>query len=663
MIRRTSVFLLFVCLFAASVAEAACSFSFLSETTFPAGTNPGDVASGDFNHDGRNDLAIVNRQSANVAILLGSQDGSFGSPTFVSAGSTSQGDIVAAFINADDHLDLVVIGGPVGVPPFPDYPGQYVQVLLGNGTGGFTTGDDELINSSPERLVAADFDNDDDIDIAATVASPGKFFLLLNNGAGVLTQKSITQAMSSSLIMGMAAGDFDADGNLDVALADWVGDRVQIFHGAGDGTFTLHPTAITTTTVANHDSFTVAAGDFDSDGDDDLAVGNRDGYGGGGVTMAIVLSNGGARTFAASTQYGSMGGVGAQDITAADVTGDGILDAIVAGMSFVHVFRGNGDGTVTEEPAFGSGGLGLATLDVDNNGGLDLAATHFSAGTVGILQNACGSVTLDVTASGNPVSHGNNVTITATVTSNPAATGTLTLSLLGSPLAETDLATATSVSDTLMLDPGQHEFVATYSGDDDHYETTRTILVTVQTAPFGPPPGFAANSSGGTVQLTWFATSGTAKYEIWRNSGTGFAKVGETTNVTFNDTPPASSALLYKVRPVSPGGVAGDFSNADFTISYSFTDATIIPRVTGVKALHVAELRDAANAFRALAGLPPATWTDSTTILAAQFNELRTAINAARTALGFGAALFSETLTTGVPVRQTHLTGLREAMR
>src|SRR5688572_1912398 len=97
-----------LCLCLSMTASAACTFGFLSEVTTPAGTNPGDLATGDFNHDGYDDVAVVNRQSSNVAILLGAQGGTFAAPAYVAIGGTTQGDIAAAYLNADAHLDLVV---------------------------------------------------------------------------------------------------------------------------------------------------------------------------------------------------------------------------------------------------------------------------------------------------------------------------------------------------------------------------------------------------------------------------------------------------------------------------------------------------------------------------------------------------------------------------
>ena len=669
--RKTIALALFaVCALSTLSASAACTFGFLSEVTESAGTNAGDVASGDFNHDGRADLAVVNRQSANIAILLGEQGGTFADPAFATTSGSNQADILAAYMNADAHLDLVAMGGTLGGGSFT---GTHVQVLLGNGLGGFTLGDDELVGTHPEDLVAGDFDNDGDTDIAVTrnVNNPGGFNLLLNNGAGVLTQKSINdvglEPGDGSLIGGITAGDFDDDGNLDVAVTDWVSDKVWVFWGEGDGTFTRHSSFINTTTGVYQDAYVLAAGDFNGDGYDDLAVGNRDPYGYGSVTMAIVLSNGDNRSFGADVEQGSMGGTGSSDMLVHDMNADGKLDVVIAGNSLVYIFRGVGNGTFAAQQTFGSGGLGLAVLDVDNDGGADLAATHFGPGTVGILQNICGAVTLDLTSSANPGTKGTPVTITASVTSNPAATGTLTLSQTGGGvLASTNLAASTTVSVTLSLEIGTYEFVATYSGDARYPAATRTLTQTVQAPPFGPPPNFSATSVGGTAQLSWTATSGTDHYEVFRDSGGGFVSIGTTASAAYTDlAAPSNAAILYKVRAISPSAVASAFSAQDLTTTHVYTDPTVTAGMAA-KRVHLTELRGAADAVRLRASLSPATWTDAvpTVIKAAHINELRAAINEARGVLGIGASAFTDpSVGNATRIKAVHVNEARAAMR
>src|SRR5437773_8612290 len=91
---------------------------------FEAGTAPTSVAMGDFNGDGRPDLAVLNRVSQDVSVLLGNGDGTFGAQTRFAAGSYPYSVAVGDF-NGDGRPDLAVA----------NYLSNDVSVLLGKGDG------------------------------------------------------------------------------------------------------------------------------------------------------------------------------------------------------------------------------------------------------------------------------------------------------------------------------------------------------------------------------------------------------------------------------------------------------------------------------------------------------------------------------------------------
>ena len=631
-----------------------CTLSFAEEVQVGVGANPGQSVVADFNHDGRNDLAVVNRvQAGTIAIRLGQVNGTFASPSYVSLGAVARGALFALKLDGDAHLDLVAVAG------------DSVRVLLGNGLGGFTLGDLEFVGITPGDMAAADFDNDGDTDFAVTRTSsyPQGVQIYVNAGGGNLTHKTLVE-MPDASIRGITAGDFDGDGNADLAFAEQGHAHVRVVFGAGNGFFFSPAVYIVTTTAEDITPDRVASGDFNRDGYDDLAIGHRDPYGNGGMTMAVVLSNGAGRTFAGGVEYGDFDANGVYDILTHDIDGDGKLDILVGGL-YTHIFRGRGDGTFYF--FFDLGELyfrgSMAIVDVDGDGGPDVLAAMNGSSFVTISQNFCGAATLTVASSANPASHGSSFTITATLTSNPAATGTMELSQTGGgTLGSANVSGTTSISVTLSRPIGTYEFALTYSGDDRFFTSTKTFTQTVQAAPFGPPPGFAATSSGGAPHLSWLETTGTYQYEVFRNTGSGFVSIGTTPATQYDDaTAPAGAAILYKVRAVSPSLVNSAFSAQDVTTTHVYTDPVLTAGVSIVKRAHLTELRNAADAVRLLAGLSAATWTDSvpTVIKAVHISELDAAINQARTALGLATITFDGSTI----IKALHMTQARDALR
>ena len=177
---------------------------------------------------------------------------------------------------------------------------------------------------------------------------------------------------------GLASGDWDDDGNLDLAVANSSAGRVDILINDGTGDFTPADTIPGQTNAR-----ALAAGDWDEDGDPDLAVANSS------AGRVDILINDGTGDFTAVDTV--PGQTNVQDLTAGDWDGDGDLDLAAANFGAGRVDILENDGTGDFAPADTipgqTGALALAAGDWDDDGDLDLAVANSSAGRVDILIN------------------------------------------------------------------------------------------------------------------------------------------------------------------------------------------------------------------------------------------------------------------------------------
>ena len=182
--------------------------------------------------------------------------------------------------NSDGKLDLAVAEGDLG-------PGTTVGVLLGNGDGTFEPVVHYTVNPNPTYVLTADFNGDNILDLAV-VTNGGTVSILLGNGDGSFgPHQDFT--VGSAPVGGVAA-DFNQDGKIDLAVPNWGGgggDSVSVLLGNGDGTFTTQVQYETGIGPA-----TIIAADMNLDGCIDLVVTNNGpNPPGTGTTVSILLGN------------------------------------------------------------------------------------------------------------------------------------------------------------------------------------------------------------------------------------------------------------------------------------------------------------------------------------------------------------------------------------
>lgn len=232
---------------------------------------------------------------------------------------------------------------------------------------------DYAIAGAGAGLAVGDFNRDGSVDVVSDGGLGGVAGIMVNDGAGILSDPVAIEA--GVWPDDMAVADLNGDGKLDLAVIDGTGSCVRVLLGNGRGGFT---SAGEFTTAWGGKG--IVAADFNGDDVPDLAVTENS------IGAVAVLLGEGDGTFEDKVDYAV--GSFPNGITAADFTGDGVVDLAVAsyGDGTVAILLAKGDGTFAargDVPA--PAAYAVAAIDLNGDGNDDLAVSDYNTGAVKLM--------------------------------------------------------------------------------------------------------------------------------------------------------------------------------------------------------------------------------------------------------------------------------------
>ncbi|MGA8151637.1 MAG: FG-GAP-like repeat-containing protein [Terriglobales bacterium] len=524
-----------------------------------------ELASGDFNGDGRPDFVVGNANiggfESGISVFLSDPDGSMQLGVNYSGAAGSQLSYVAvADFDGDGKLDIAAT----------DFVNGVVQIFSGDGHGNFAAGatyPTDSVAASAWGIVSADFNGDGHPDLAVINQTNGgtssDVAILLNNGSGGFGAP-VNYAVSAVAQEIIAADLGKKQVDLMVPLfgtgntSTTAGKAVALLLGKGDGSFTTAPDFQLMNGVNTfYQPVSATVGDVNGDGKPDLLVTTDDQVKGSFNQGVVVALGNGDGTFQTPALFPSAAQDGSDpmDIKLTDLNRDGHLDALVANYKSgtVGVLYGKGDGTFYDPIEYTSNlePLGIAVADVNGDGAPDVVTSGDGRAFSGlnVLLNV-GADTIGVPASStNPSAAGAPVTFTVKVTGSQvrgadAPTGTVTFFVDGNSVESGPLSSTGDASVVISsLTAGSHNITAQYNGDV-HYLKSNV----------SSPVHQVVTQSSDAVQLETSANpaypgeSVTFSATVVSTSGDTLVPTG---NVTFSD-----GTKVLGSAPLNSNGVA-----------------------------------------------------------------------------------------------------------
>ena len=319
--------------------------------------------SGDLNGDGRLDVAYSFDLSY-IAVTYGAGDRAFGDTVeyIIGEDSTAINVIDIDGNGTDDIISTSVGCNGTGFSGCDDPIPAELKILVQNELNGLQGARNWSTGTGPVAIAAIDFDGDGDDDVVSTrkvsdfSGASYDLSLMRNDGGDFAFPAFIALDDAPSDV---TSADFDGDGDLDIAVASERGETVAILKNDGAGRFSA-PVSWN----SGGDTIRVIQGDLDNDNDIDiLTVSDFDNR------LGIMLNNGQA-AFATL----NIDGVSASDAVLIDANGDSLKDIVVSG-TWTHLLINQGNLQFSDPVRLFQKGELLLSGDFDDDGDQDLVAS------------------------------------------------------------------------------------------------------------------------------------------------------------------------------------------------------------------------------------------------------------------------------------------------
>ncbi|HSN16780.1 MAG TPA: FG-GAP-like repeat-containing protein [Gammaproteobacteria bacterium] len=352
---------------------------FHQTNSYDLGSQPADMRASDLNGDGHDDVVEVNSADGTVGVLLGHGDGTFQAmQTYPVSGHPVR--LALADVNGDGKLDVVTANN--------DGVNGTISVLLGNGDGTFQPALNLPAGANPMDVAVADMDHDGKMDIVVGNATVNTVSVLYGKGSATFSLPKSFPA--GSQINALAVGDLTHDGFPDVVT---VGGNVAVLRNDGQGG--LVPIVLnkngrsqdTYSAIGNR----IVLKDVNADGDLDMVIADYS-----NSELTVLLGN--RLGYFTRVPLVSPTCSNPNNLAASDINGDGHMDVVVscAGSSSIGVMLGNGRGTFINGtyPAE-LNPRGVATADFNEDGNPDIAVINGDSDNMNVLLQIPGVVAHD----------------------------------------------------------------------------------------------------------------------------------------------------------------------------------------------------------------------------------------------------------------------------